>query len=222
MHKTYQAKNFGIVCGKKNDRGGRNIFIFRSEIGSVTGGIRRHGRIYRFADAIFYRLGLCRSFSLGFRRREYPAVQFRGRAGDSGADGARPFALSVRCRFGEYARRYDLLLDRAFGQAGLDYPLPAGRAGENRPGFPFSRRERGLVRFFHLSALCRRSRRHRTRPDAQQCLDYGRCDVRRQIAPLRGDCGCFAGSAFVVLRLSAAGTCVRHGERHISCCVENR
>lgn len=123
MHKTYQAKNFGIVCGKKNDRGGRNIFIFRSEIGSVTGGIRRHGRIYRFADAIFYRLGLCRSFSLGFRRREYPAVQFRGRAGDSGADGARPFALSVRCRFGEYARRYDLLLDRAFGQAGLDYPL---------------------------------------------------------------------------------------------------
>ena len=39
MHKTYQAKNFGIVCGKKNDRGGRNIFIFRSEIGSVTGGI---------------------------------------------------------------------------------------------------------------------------------------------------------------------------------------
>ena len=46
--------------------------------------------------------------------------------------------------------------------------------------------------------------------------------VRRQIAPLRGDCGCFAGSAFVVLRLSAAGTCVRHGERHISCCVENR
>lgn len=53
MHKTYQAKNFGIVCGKKNDRGGRNIFIFRSEIGSVTGGIRRHGRIYRFADAIF-------------------------------------------------------------------------------------------------------------------------------------------------------------------------
>ena len=69
MHKTYQAKNFGIVCGKKNDRGGRNIFIFRSEIGSVTGGIRRHGRIYRFADAIFYRLGLCRSFSLGFRRR---------------------------------------------------------------------------------------------------------------------------------------------------------
>ena len=59
-------------------------------------------------------------------------------------------------------------------------------------------------------------------PDAQQCLDYGRCDVRRQIAPLRGDCGCFAGSAFVVLRLSAAGTCVRHGERHISCCVENR
>lgn len=116
MHKTYQAKNFGIVCGKKNDRGGRNIFIFRSEIGSVTGGIRRHGRIYRFADAIFYRLGLCRSFSLGFRRREYPAVQFRGRAGDSGADGARPFALSVRCRFGEYARRYDLLLDRAFGQ----------------------------------------------------------------------------------------------------------
>ena len=117
MHKTYQAKNFGIVCGKKNDRGGRNIFIFRSEIGSVTGGIRRHGRIYRFADAIFYRLGLCRSFSLGFRRREYPAVQFRGRAGDSGADGARPFALSVRCRFGEYARRYDLLLDRAFGQA---------------------------------------------------------------------------------------------------------
>lgn len=148
MHKTYQAKNFGIVCGKKNDRGGRNIFIFRSEIGSVTGGIRRHGRIYRFADAIFYRLGLCRSFSLGFRRREYPAVQFRGRAGDSGADGARPSALSVRCRFGEYARRYDLLLDRAFGQAGLDYPLPAGRAGENRPGFPFSRRERGLVRFF--------------------------------------------------------------------------
>ena len=138
------------MCGKKNDRGGRNIFIFRSEIGSVTGGIRRHGRIYRFADAIFYRLGLCRSFSLGFRRREYPAVQFRGRAGDSGADGARPFALSVRCRFGEYARRYDLLLDRAFGQAGLDYPLPAGRAGENRPGFPFSRRERGLVRFFHL------------------------------------------------------------------------
>ena len=98
VHKTYQAKNFGIVCGKKNDRGGRNIFIFRSEIGSVTGGIRRHGRIYRFADAIFYRLGLCRSFSLGFRRREYPAVQFRGRAGDSGADGARPFALSVRCR----------------------------------------------------------------------------------------------------------------------------
>ena len=96
------------------------------------------------------------------------------------------------------------------------------RVGENRPGFPFSRRERGLVRFFHLSALCRRSRRHRTRPDAQQCLDYGRCDVRRQIAPLRGDCGCFAGSAFVVLRLSAAGTCVRHGERHISCCVENR
>ena len=70
--------------------------------------------------------------------------------------GLRPFALSVRCRFGEYARRYDLLLDRAFGQAGLDYPLPAGRAGENRPGFPFSRRE-GLVRFFHLSALCRRS-----------------------------------------------------------------
>ena len=130
MHKTYQAKNFGIVCGEKNDRGGRNIFIFRSEIGSVTGGIRRHGRIYRFADAIFYRLGLCRSFSLGFRRREYPAVQFRGRAGDSGADGARPFALSVRCRFGEYARRYDLLLDRAFGQAGLDYPLPAGRAGD--------------------------------------------------------------------------------------------
>ena len=107
MHKTYQAKNFGIVCGKKNDRGGRNIFIFRSEIGSVTGGIRRHGRIYRFADAIFYRLGLCRSFSLGFRRREYPAVQFRGRAGDSGADGARPFALSVRCRFGEYARRVE-------------------------------------------------------------------------------------------------------------------
>ena len=53
MHKTYQAKNFGIVCGKKNDRGGRNIFIFRSEIGSVTGGIRRHGRIYRFADAFF-------------------------------------------------------------------------------------------------------------------------------------------------------------------------
>lgn len=53
MHKTYQAKNFGIVCGEKNDRGGRNIFIFRSEIGSVTGGIRRHGRIYRFADAIF-------------------------------------------------------------------------------------------------------------------------------------------------------------------------
>ena len=46
--------------------------------------------------------------------------------------------------------------------------------------------------------------------------------VGRQIAPLRGDCGCFAGSAFVVLRLSAAGTCVRHGERHISCCVENR
>ena len=112
------------MCGKKNDRGGRNIFIFRSEIGSVTGGIRRHGRIYRFADAIFFRLGLCRSFSLGFRRREYPAVQFRGRAGDSGADGARPFALSVRCRFGEYARRYDLLLDRAFGQAGLEYPLP--------------------------------------------------------------------------------------------------
>ena len=66
MHKTYQAKNFGIVCGKKNDRGGRNIFIFRSEIGSVTGGIRRHGRIYRFADAIFYRLGLCRSFSSAF------------------------------------------------------------------------------------------------------------------------------------------------------------
>ena len=120
MHKTYQAKNFGIVCGEKNDRGGRNIFIFRSEIGSVTGGIRRHGRIYRFADAIFYRLGLCRSFSLGFRRREYPAVQFRGRAGDSGADGARSSALSVRCRFGEYARRYDLLLDRAFGQAGLE------------------------------------------------------------------------------------------------------
>lgn len=148
MHKTYQAKNFGIVCGKKNDRGGRNIFIFRSEIGSVTGGIRRHGRIYRFADAIFYRLGLCRSFSLGFRRREYPAVQFRGRAGDSGADGARPFALSVRCRFGEYARRYDLLLDRAFGQAGLDYPLPAGRAGENRPGFPFSRRKGALFAFF--------------------------------------------------------------------------
>ena len=82
--------------------------------------------------------------------------------------------------------------------------------------------EGSLVRFFHLSALCRRSRRHRTRPDAQQCLDYGRCDVRRQIATLRGDCGCFAGSAFVVLRLSAAGTCVRHGERHISCCVENR
>lgn len=148
MHKTYQAKNFGIVCGEKNDRGGRNIFIFRSEIGSVTGGIRRHGRIYRFADAIFYRLGLCRSFSLGFRRREYPAVQFRGRAGDSGADGARSSALSVRCRFGEYARRYDLLLDRAFGQAGLDYPLPAGRAGENRPGFPFSRRERALFAFF--------------------------------------------------------------------------
>lgn len=38
---------------RENDRGGRNIFIFRSEIGSVTGGIRRHGRIYRFADAIF-------------------------------------------------------------------------------------------------------------------------------------------------------------------------
>lgn len=148
MHKTYQAKNFGIVCGKKNDRGGRNIFIFRSEIGSVTGGIRRHGRIYRFADAIFYRLGLCRSFSLGFRRREYPAVQFRGRAGDSGADGARPFALSVRCRFGEYARRYDLLLDRAFGQAGLDYPLPAGRAGENRPGFPFLEGKGALFAFF--------------------------------------------------------------------------
>lgn len=148
MHKTYQAKNFGIVCGKKNDRGGRNIFIFRSEIGSVTGGIRRHGRIYRFADAIFYRLGLCRSFSLGFRRREYPAVQFRGRAGDSGADGARPFALSVRCRFGEYARRYDLLLDRASGQAGLDYPLSAGRAGENRPGFPFLEGKGALFAFF--------------------------------------------------------------------------
>ena len=41
MHKTYQAKNFGIVCGKKNDRGGRNIFIFRSEIasGNTLGGM---------------------------------------------------------------------------------------------------------------------------------------------------------------------------------------
>ena len=53
-----------------------------------------------------------------------------------------------------------------------------------------------------------------------QYLRFGACGW--QIAPLRGDCGCFAGSAFVVLRLSAAGTCVRHGERHISCCVENR
>ena len=209
-------------CAERKTIGaGETFFIFRSEIGSVTGGIRRHGRIYRFADAIFYRLGLCRSFSLGFRRREYPAVQFRGRAGDSGADGARPFALSVRCRFGEYARRYDLLLDRAFGQAGLDYPLPAGRAAKIDRVSRFLEGKGALFAFFTFLPYVG-ERRHRTRPDAQQCLDYGRCDVRRQIAPLRGDCGCFAGSAFVVLRLSAAGTCVRHGERHISCCVENR
>ena len=148
MHKTYQAKNFGIVCGKKNDRGGRNIFIFRSEIGSVTGGIRRHGRIYRFADAIFYRLGLCRSFLSAFVAGSILPFSSEVVLVILVRMGLDPLLCLFAAASGKYARRYDLLLDRAFGQAGLDYPLPAGRAGENRPGFPFSRRERGLVRFF--------------------------------------------------------------------------
>lgn len=40
--------------------------------------------------------------------------------------GLDPLLCLFSAASGEYARRYDLLLDRAFGQAGLDYPLPAG------------------------------------------------------------------------------------------------
>lgn len=209
------------MCGKKNDRGGRNIFIFRSEIGSVTGGIRRHGRIYRFADAIFTDWGYVGLFLSAFvagsilpfssevvlvilvRMGLDPLLCLFAAASGNTLGGMTCYwigHLGKRDWITRYLRVEPAKIDRV------------SRFSKGK----------GPCSLFHLSALCRRSRRHRTRPDAQQCLDYGRCDVRRQIAPLRGDCGCFAGSAFVVLRLSAAGTCVRHGERHISCCVENR
>ena len=180
MHKTYQAKNFGIVCGKEKRVGaGETFFIFRSEIGSVTGGIRRHGRIYRFADAIFYRLGLCRSFSLGFRRREYPAVQFRGRAGDSGADGARPLLCLFAAASGNTLGGMTCYWIGHLGKRDwITRYLRVEPAKIDR----VSRFLEGKGPCSLFSPFCPMSakRRHRTRPDAQQCLDYGRCDVRRQ------------------------------------------
>ena len=157
-----------------------------------------------------------------FRRREYPAVQFRGTC----------MVILVRMGLDPLLCLFAAASGNTLGGMTCYW---IGHLGKRDWITRYLRVEPAKIdrvsRFLEgkgpcslFSPFCPMSakRRHRTRPDAQQCLDYGRCDVRRQIAPLRGDCGCFAGSAFVVLRLSAAGTCVRHGERHISCCVENR
>ena len=103
-------------------KGGPLFFLPR--ISCHYGGVRRN------TYPIFYGVGIYRSFFGGICRGKCLALQLGVGIGRPDSPGARSCRMLVVGGGRQYVGGNDLLLDRAFGKAGLDNPLFEGEPGE--------------------------------------------------------------------------------------------